>query len=92
MLFPTLTHIFFQSGQPHNLSELFLITKFLRDVDESCFEHYQPKTIAGGSNKTFVWIGHTQFPNRLLPLRLGLSDKESHVCRKVSPRRFPNME
>ena len=92
VLYPKTTWDFFRAGVNNDLPELFRITKLLRDVEEDLFAHCQRDMIDGSFDKTFVWLRHPEFSNRLLPPYIGLNPEESRICRAVFEERFSHIE
>ena len=88
VLFPQTTQQFFDAGLQKDFAELFRITKLLRDVEEALFSHCPRDMIDGSFDKTFIWLRHPEFSNRLLPPYIGLSETESRICREVFEKRF----
>ena len=92
VLYPKTTWKFFEAGINQDLPELFRITKLLRDTEEGLFAHCPRDMIDGSFDKTFIWLRHPEFSNRLLPPYIGLNDEESQVCRSVFEERFSHVE
>jgi dihydrodipicolinate synthase/N-acetylneuraminate lyase len=92
VLYPKTTWKFFEAGVNRDLPELFRITKLLRDTEEALFAHCQREMIDGSFDKTFIWLRHPKFSNRMLPPYIGLSDEESRICRGVFEERFSHIE
>jgi len=47
--------------------------------------------IAGSFGKTFIWLKDPEFSNRILPPCVGLSEKESRICRDIYKSRFADI-
>ena len=92
VLFPKTTWQFFEAGVRGDLAEMFRITKLLRDANEALFSHCLRDMIDGSFDKTFIWLCHPEFSNRLLLPYFGLSDEESRVCRVVYKEQFGYIE
>lgn len=92
VLFPKTTWQFFEAGVRGDLAEMFRITKLLCDANEFLFSHYLRDMIDGSFDKTFIWLRHPEFSNRLLPPYIGLSDEESRVCRAVYQEQLGHIE
>lgn len=87
-LFPETTWRLFQAGLDDDLPELFRITALLHGVTRRLFAHCQRRMIDGCYDKTFLWLRDPQFPTRMLPPYLGLSDEERQTCRAVFDAEF----
>ncbi len=92
VLFPKTTHQFFEAGVRKDLPELFRIAQLLHEAGTALFGHCTRSMIDGSFDKTFIWLRHPEFSNRLLPPYIGLSEEESRVCRKVFEERFSHIE
>ena len=92
VLFPKTTWQFFEAGVRKDLPELFRIAKLFYDVETALFSHCSRSMIDGSFDKTFIWLRHPEFSNRLRPPYIGLSEEESRVCRKVFEERFSHIE
>ena len=90
-LFPRTSWRFFEAGQRRDLDELFEITARFHEVSNVLFAHCQREMIDGAYDKTFLWLLNPEFPNRLLPPYLGLSEEESLECRHVLEGRFADI-
>ena len=88
VLFPRTTWKFFDAGCRRDLPELFRIAQFFHEVGTTLFAHCPRSMIDGSYDKTFVWLRDSQFSNRLLPPYMGLSERESQVCREVFDRHY----
>lgn len=92
VLFPKTTQQFFKAGVRKDLSQLFRIAKLLHDAGEALFAHCSREMIDSSFDKTFIWLRHPEFSNRLLPPYIGLSEAESRVCRTVFEEQFSHIE
>ena len=91
VLYPQTTWQFFEAGVRRDLPELFRIAKLVRDTDEALFAHCKRDMIDSSFDKTFVWLRHPEFSNRLLPPYIGLSEEESRICRAVYEEQFSHV-
>jgi len=44
--------------------------------------------IDGSFDKTFIWLRHPEFSNRMLPPYIGLNEDESRLCREIFEARY----
>ena len=74
-----------------DLDSLFRITKLRWEVGEDLFAHVTRDLISGSFDKTFIWLKDPEFSNRILPPCVGLSEKESRICRDIYKSRFADI-
>jgi dihydrodipicolinate synthase/N-acetylneuraminate lyase len=90
-LFPQTTWQFFEAGRRRDLPELFRIAYFFSEVERQLFAHCGRSMIDGSFDKTFIWLRHPRFSNRLLPPYIGLSPEESQTCRRLFEENFAHI-
>ena len=47
--------------------------------------------IDGSFDKTYIWLRHPEFSNRILPPYIGLSDEETRICRELFEEHFKDI-
>ena len=91
-LCPKTTWRFFEAGRRRDLEELFGIAYLFNDAIHKLFDHIDRDVIDGAYDKTMVWLRDPEFPKRLLPPYIGLSDAELRACREIYERELKHWD
>ncbi|MDR3676733.1 MAG: dihydrodipicolinate synthase family protein [Acidobacteriota bacterium] len=92
LLFPKLTHRFFELGRTRKMPELMAMHKEINQILNSLIEPVRETHIDGAYDKMFAWLRDPAFPMRLLPPYHGLSEEETRLARGIFESRFGHLE
>jgi dihydrodipicolinate synthase/N-acetylneuraminate lyase len=90
-LLPGMTHRFYEAGLAGETDTTFEITQTLYRLIHRLIASCGRAMIDGAYDKAFVWLRDPQFPPRLLPPYLGMSDEELRSCRETFESEFSDL-
>ena len=73
----------FDAGLRRDRIVLTRISRFMNDAISDIFSHCDRHLMDGVYDKTYAWLRNPEFPKRLLPPYLGLTDEQSRQCRTI---------
>jgi dihydrodipicolinate synthase/N-acetylneuraminate lyase len=92
LLFPKLTHQFFELGRARQVPDLMEMHKTVNQILICLIDHITEKHIDGAYDKMFAWLRDPTFPLRLLPPYRSLSEEEARLARNIFESRFGHLE